>query len=1286
MNKRNLMLSAATAALLTGPAFATTCSTVTTTNPDCVTTGLTTALTTGAQWNTSAIKGVGTAKVGDIYIESTGSVAIKTAGVGAITVDSNSYVYSDGAISNDKVGSATMTSTVSGSTATTTTGYASGILIDVSKNEDLSGASFTTVASTTTPVTGAGIYMDSASSLDLTDVGTYKRGIWLDATNGDGTYTGDITFNTGSTAVIDGDQSYGILISSTSNATPSATTIGATLKGNLTLGGAFTVSQTTASSTTASGLYGLLMEGKVIGNISIPSGGSMTIYGAGATGMSIQGAGVTGSISIGGSLTTIGEDLSSASATAKSVSSNNSNTVYPEAGSALVVTANVTNGIAILGKTYSSDGTASGSVTSEGTSATPAIVINPGLNNIVDSPTYESGQTAPLTIGVYTGYTAAGVTYAETADPGFSFYNRGTISQTPMNYSNSASDSYNTLTMEIVGASYLYPTILTGGIYNSGSLTATAATTGTTANYDSAMALEIGAYTVLDTATWDAVNKVWLYNASNDPSLANKGSIDQAALVNTNATGGGTISASISGTRGGFATAIDIAADASVPSLINSGTISATATVTDQTITNPLEAIAIEDASGTLTSIYNTGTISARAGVTLVSASGTVASTLTALNNDSQTAIAIDLSGDVLTTPSGSGVTITVQSTSTSTASIIGDIRFGEGDNQILTINPTSAGTAAVIGDVSYGKGTGTTEGDQLTIGANGELIGIVTSDQGSGVAVDVKPYGTLELQSTTTQSTITPLYATTFDIESYGNLSLGVTEALSTSNLATVIADKSATIAPNADLGVAFESFVNNSDTFVLITAPHGHLSIAPATINLYNTSLQTNVSSGGALPFLFSSANLAVVNNTSNATDELVLNVVPKTLGKGTNQLNLTAGSVANTPLPIKGGTTTLFALANTALANDDVLGAAMVNGIHNTAQAQAAYNSFAPNVTGGSRAILVSITDQATGVVGARLRMLNLYGKQEGGTTLWGQEFFQMIKDPGQGAPDPNTGAKLVSGFKDHGFGFALGIDGGSPKYGWYGGAFTFYSGDVGELTRDSHTNEQWYLLTGYSAWRGKGLFFDSKIDAGYGQFSGKRFIDLALSSTSTYTREADNKHPGTMISGGFTTGGIFDYGAATFSPLLSVDGMLMREEGYTEYNPGTATVGDGFDLKVNPYYAKSLRAFLGANVRYDLDLWDFYLQPEAHAGYRYDFFNDPVKLKAAFAYADTTTGTTAGPGTVFTMTGPDPAQGNFVVGGSLAATTDTWTMGVNFDFVKGSNGTFEEVGTLNLLGRI
>ena len=227
-----------------------------------------------------------------------------------------------------------------------------------------------------------------------------------------------------------------------------------------------------------------------------------------------------------------------------------------------------------------------------------------------------------------------------------------------------------------------------------------------------------------------------------------------------------------------------------------------------------------------------------------------------------------------------------------------------------------------------------------------------------------------------------------------------------------------------------------------------------------------------------------------------------------------------------------------------------------------------------------------------------------------------------------------------------------------------------------------------MTGYSTWRGKGLFFDSKIDVGYGHIDGKRFINLNVGnsgSTTVYTREADNKHGGALLSGGFTTGGILSYGATTIMPQLSVDGLLLREDGYTETNPNTTTIGDAFDLAVQPYYAQSLRAFLGFSVRYDINLWDFFLQPEARAGYRYDFFNNPVKLKAAFADMDPTV---AGrqPGTQFTMIGPDPAQGNFVVGGSLAATTDTWSLGFNFDLVKASNGAFEQVGTINLLGRI
>ncbi len=68
--------------------------------------------------------------------------------------------------------------------------------------------------------------------------------------------------------------------------------------------------------------------------------------------------------------------------------------------------------------------------------------------------------------------------------------------------------------------------------------------------------------------------------------------------------------------------------------------------------------------------------------------------------------------------------------------------------------------------------------------------------------------------------------------------------------------------------------------------------------------------------------------------------------------------------------------------------------------------------------------------------------------------------------------------LTNYKDHGFGFALGVDSGSARGGWYGGALSIYRGDVSEtLPRDSLTHEHWYMLTGYTDWRGKHVFLDT-----------------------------------------------------------------------------------------------------------------------------------------------------------------------------------------------------------------
>src|SRR5262249_52331421 len=140
-----------------------------------------------------------------------------------------------------------------------------------------------------------------------------------------------------------------------------------------------------------------------------------------------------------------------------------------------------------------------------------------------------------------------------------------------------------------------------------------------------------------------------------------------------------------------------------------------------------------------------------------------------------------------------------------------------------------------------------------------------------------------------------------------------------------------------------------------------------------------QVSGGAGSTLPFLFQSASVQKVNDGAGH-DILQLTIVPKTA----TQLGLTGYAKA------------IFPFANTAIATDDSLGAAMVTGINSQADAQKAYDAYAPNLSGGARAIAVSLTDQSTGVVSARIRQLRLFTKEPGDLTLWGNEFGQYISN--------------------------------------------------------------------------------------------------------------------------------------------------------------------------------------------------------------------------------------------------------------------------------------------------
>jgi hypothetical protein len=1244
LKKQVLLLSVAVAALSASPAFAQT----DTVPVDDITTALTAPVTT-------ATAGPGGTPA-DILLDTGGSITVTTSGTqttpqAAVTINSfNSF------------------SAVTGTTiANNNTDMGVGIMVD------LTGANIDATndgGTCTTCHTFEGI--TEAGTMNLTGTGTGKIGLYLEgaATSASTTvykFIGNIDM-TDSVMTITGDTSTGVKIDSlaeldgnltlstigvrANSTTSTASEIGVDLLGNvygdIVVGS--TISAQGNATPTSTPAIGMDLEGTIFGNLTIDSGAGVGGIGSGSKGVILTGsiapcdptviatcdpATSVGALINNGSIRVLG--------TANTISATTGN---PISSIALGIGGDIAGGIYNAGPTFSGDTIATAQIISQGIA--PTVEISPSLETTSDA--------TPLVIGKY---------ILETLDPGFSFYNRGSIS--------SSSSNSNDLTeaMFIGGGNTIATTTLTGGFFNSGVIQSVASDLTGATTTTSATAIDIGTFGyigVTNDGTGHFTGDIWEYEGASCTGTCVDGfeyengngktnAADFAGFVNSAEAGSGKIIASVGGAANGEAVAISIEANAYLGSIINAGLISAVATTTDSVNTTSLDAFAIVDNSGTLTYIQNNGTIAAAT---------------TTLDNNAQLAIAIDLAGDIESSAAGKGVLILDQATAQSAAIINGAILFGTGDNQIIDVEGAStSNTATITGDITYGGGS-TPGSDQLIIGDFGTVTGKILTNGVVGVAVDIGDGGTLNLLNNTTALTVAQNATTGYalHVEDGGTLNLTVYEGFKTGiiNSLGLVQFES-----GANLNITYGSFVGSTSDFVLISAPHadGFANLQIADLSIYNQEILTK------LPFLFDPGTVddpetQLERIAGTTTDELVLHVVPKNAAT----------------LGLTGYAAQLLPIANAALANDDILGAAFVNGITNSAQAQRAYNESAPDVSGGARSLAIALTDQSSGPVAARQRMLRMYGKEDGEITLWGQEFAEFVSDPG----NKTTGQ---TGFKDHGFGFVLGVDGGDPKTGWYGGAFSFYSGDIVEpYPRDSHSNTQWYMLTGYTDWRGKGLFLDTKADVGYMNITSKRFLDLTIpgvngAPATDFQDEADGHRPGLVGALGATTGAILAYGSTTITPQISIDGMSLREEGYTETHPGlvagTSATGNGkgMDLETQAYYATSLRAFVGSEFREDLNFGDFFVQPDVRLGYRYDFLNDPTKLKFAYAFGNAA-GT--GPGQITTLEGPDPAQGNVVAGASISATTDAWTLGANYDFVRGTNGATTQIGTIHLLGRI
>jgi Autotransporter beta-domain len=769
-----------------------------------------------------------------------------------------------------------------------------------------------------------------------------------------------------------------------------------------------------------------------------------------------------------------------------------------------------------------------------------------------------------------------------------------------------------------------------------------------------------------------------------------------AEPISSSSSTAATIHAAVSGIGQGSAFGIILGAHSTVPLITVGQGASITATVSTNTnapskniatASAPFSLVseAIVDQGGTLKTINNAGLIQA-SNTTLIPGIGAVVSSITT---------AIDLSAAPSYATLG-GATVN------NSGRILGNILMGSaGNGNVLNVgNIGSSGTAnpgtgvidtaanyaivaqAIISDtvglapltqatlIDFGSGNG----HLLHVGGFGYVNAVINS-AASGLAVQVDANGQLFIANTTTT-----LQASTFNVGANGTLGLAISQANLNNAITPVVKADSANLS-GATLALQFGTYVSSGFTAASTSAPTVQtVTLISAPVIIDTTIAAQNAVLGQNTPFLFEtpaeSGVTALSVNTDASGQTLLLHLLPRSTGA--KNADLSPG------LNLSGDAKNQFPFAARALSTDNELGATIATSmtVYNTPglpgsginvaasqqKAQQVFSQFAPDVSGGTREIAILITDQASGPVAARQRLLRSFADQPGDMTLWGEEFTGQINNKGRVSSDGT-----LTSYKDHGFGFTLGLDGGSPRKGWYGGAFTYYSGDVSQLLpRATRTNTQWFMLTGYTDWRGKHVFLDTQVSAAYGHFEETRDLDVG-----GIVRTAISRRPGAMLALGANTGAMMHFAGIEMDPHISLDMMTLREEGYLEANGGP-----GFNLDVAPYFASSLRTAIGADFKTRITVWDFDLTPEARLGYRYDLLQQPVKIKAAFQ----STGGRGTAGNTMTFIGPDPDTGNAIVGLGLGASTDTWQLGVNYDWIRGNNGSTTQVGIITVLGRI
>ena len=599
--------------------------------------------------------------------------------------------------------------------------------------------------------------------------------------------------------------------------------------------------------------------------------------------------------------------------------------------------------------------------------------------------------------------------------------------------------------------------------------------------------------------------------------------------------------------------AIVLESGANVPTFNNSGTVQAFFFGENG------NAVAVQDASGTLVNVTNTGQVLAQ----LVATDDDLTDNVLPPTPVGNT-IAFDLSNAV------SGVLIqqlapvvftdddAVDDVVATTPRIAGDIRLGAFADTFNIL----AGTVA--GDIAFGNGA-----DALNINGGAIYTGSIT-DTDNALTVNVQQ-GTLNYLGGTLNIT-----SATFGANSVFNASLSSVPAETTN----IISSASVTFASGARVNPVVPAGLPTFGTQTFLTANGGMFGAANVVgaVNPDNSPYLYTVNIGTTNP---------IVEGAANALTATFALRTPTQLGLSANQ------ATAFNPI-----------LAALRL---DTAAATAIAGITSQYEFFDAYEDLMPNYSDSATEVAATAIQQMQSATSNRMSAVRMQGLDE--VSVWGQEIaYGLNRD----APDANS-----QSFRGQGFGFAAGIDGPTDNGALFGLSLSFIASEVEEPGRPEGEISTWFTqANAYYATAMGPIDLDFIAGGGFGKLQSRRFVEIGNPVAFSALTEADwmayEGHGAIRASVPMAISETF-----TVTPQAALTYAGISEEGYEEEGGGAA-----IDYRVDSVFSQRLWVDVGvefaANMRFGQQT---VISPRIYGGYRANVLDEGAERTVSFVSTGT-----------------------------------------------------------------